>query len=65
MLDFLKKKSSMDRLRETALELTEGRHYVIIVPEDTDPDQLLETGFFDNFNVLIIQADRITVLEIE
>ena len=65
MFDFLKRKSSKDRLQKLAVELQKGHHYVIIVPADVNPDELLETGFFDDFNVFLIQANRVTIMEIE
>ena len=65
MFGFLKKKSSKDRLKEVAIELQKGHHYVIIVPADANPDEILDTGFFDDFNVFLIQANRVTIMEIE
>lgn len=64
MFGFLKRKSSKDRLEEVALELKKDRHYIIVVPDDIDPQDLLESGFFDDYNVFVVQADRLTVMEI-
>lgn len=65
MFDFLRRKSSKDRFKEMTIELNKDRHYIIIVPSDTNPDELMKTGFFDEYSVFIIQADKLTIMEIE
>ncbi len=64
MFSFLKRKSSKDLLKEMAVELKEDSHYIIVIPEDANPDDFLDTGFFDDYSVFIINANKLTVLEI-
>jgi len=64
MFKFLKRKSTEDLLKEMAVELKEDSHYIIVIPEDANPDDFLDTGFFDDYSVFIINANKLTVLEI-
>ncbi len=65
MFSFLKRKSTKDLLEEMVVELHKDRHYIIVVPEDADPVDIVDSGFFDDYSVFIIQANKLTILEIE
>ena len=64
VFNFLKRKSTKDYLKEVAVELREDRHYIIVVPDDTEPQDIMDTGFFENYSVLIVQAGKLTIMEI-
>lgn len=65
MFSFFKRKSTKDRLKEIAIELKKDRHYIIVIPDDgDDPKDFIDTGFFDDYSVLIVTADKLKIMEI-
>jgi len=49
---------------KVAKELDPNKSYILVVPKDVDPAKLVDTGWFEDLNVFIVQADKMKIMEL-
>lgn len=49
---------------KVAKELDPEKSYILVVPKDLDPVKLANTGWFEDLNVFIVQADKMKIVEL-
>ena len=48
---------------KVAKELDPSKSYILVVPKDLDPQELVDSGWFEGQNVFIVQADKMKIVE--
>jgi len=61
MLDLFRRKTDFEKV---AKEMSPDKSYILVIPEGMDPVDLIKTTWFDDKNVFIVQANKLTLLEL-